>query len=78
MLLNLDFDSHCQWGSWGAWTECSSPCNGGFRKSVRKIKMNATGNGLPCADDYVRRDVCNREKCPGNYVNMMESWNSIV
>lgn len=53
------------WGSFGTWSKCSAPCNGGFRLRRRFCDSPSPQNGGAecngCSIDY---ETCNAQKCP--------------
>lgn len=53
------------WGPYGSWSECSAPCNGGFRLRRRKCDDPVPQNGgLDCVGCSVDYEVCNTQPCP--------------
>ena len=55
----------CQWSSYGEWSECSEPCEGGKRTSNRTINQPAIYGGMDCIGNDTRIETCNLNLCPG-------------
>lgn len=53
------------WGPWGTWSECSSPCGGGFRFRRRECNDPLPQNGgMECPGCHMEYDTCNAQQCP--------------
>ncbi|XP_071495714.1 uncharacterized protein [Diadema antillarum] len=71
-----------QWGSWGAWSECSAPCEGGIRFRQRWCLINLPGGERQvrarmknkCAGEFQQYTACNTQICPVD--GAWASWNS--
>ena len=61
---------NCTWSSYGNWTECSEPCDGGAgnRTSNRTIAQPALYGGQDCIGDDTRIEECNVGPCPGTLI----------
>ncbi|CAG7721092.1 unnamed protein product, partial [Allacma fusca] len=52
------------WGGWGDYGECSRPCGGGVRRSLRECDNPAPSNGgRYCTGPRVRYESCNTHEC---------------
>lgn len=53
------------WGPWGDWSECSAPCDGGFR--IRRRECNdpkPQNGGMECPGCNIDYEDCNMQSCP--------------
>merc|ERR1719223_576462 len=55
---------NCEVGPWTDVGICSASCNGGMITQMRHMIKAARHGGTPCPDT-VRKQPCNKEKCPG-------------
>lgn len=61
------------WGPWGAYSECSAKCGGGFRIRRRKCDDPAPQNsGLECNGCHMEYEMCNTHACPE--IKKLGSW----
>lgn len=52
------------WGPWGAWSDCSTKCGGGFRIRRRKCDNPTPQNGgLDCTGCHIDYDTCSTQPC---------------
>ena len=63
----------CSWGSWGGWGSCSKTCGGGF-KSRSRSKSQADSCGGKCDGSPTDTSECNRDKCPGDFHDMLRMY----
>ena len=62
-----------QWGSWGPWDECSTPCGGGYRIRRRRCDNPAPQNeGQDCQGCHLDYEQCNTHACPD--AKRLSSW----
>lgn len=52
------------WGPYGAWSECSQPCGGGFRLRRRLCNDPEPQNGIDCIGCDTDYELCNTQPCP--------------
>ena len=64
----------CKWDDWGAWTDCTQSCDGGWRHRVRAKLQEAQHGGTPCADFSEDGEYCNTQVCPVDCV--LTDWSS--
>ena len=43
----------CVMSSWGTWSQCDKPCNGGKQKRTRDILNRPTNNGAKCPELHI-------------------------
>ena len=62
----------CQWSSWSKIEDCSKSCGGGsqFFQRRHQVKSETIGmNGVimeqNCLGEEIKREECNKHKCPG-------------
>ncbi|KAK6639382.1 hypothetical protein RUM43_007655 [Polyplax serrata] len=62
-----------QWSEWSLWSECSSPCGGGFRS--RRRECDNPDGGQDCAGCHMEYEPCNTQPCPeGKKLSAWTPW----
>ena len=68
--IRLPLGVNGSWSSWGEWSNCSDPCNGGTQTRMRGCDNPApSGGGDGCEGDEKETQACIKDKC-AKAVNM--------
>ncbi|KAL1461636.1 hypothetical protein WDU94_013512 [Cyamophila willieti] len=60
------------WSGWGAWSECTARCGGGYRLRTRKCDNPPPQGGQECAGCGVEYEECNTHSCVES--RKLSSW----
>jgi hypothetical protein len=58
----------CEWGAWGAWSQCSASCGPGTFSRNRHKAINASHGGKKCQGESEESHACTLKPCPVNCV----------
>ncbi|KAJ9581072.1 hypothetical protein L9F63_023751, partial [Diploptera punctata] len=62
-----------QWGSWGAWDDCTAPCGGGYRVRRRRCDSpSPQDGGQECQGCHLDYELCNTHAC--SEAKRLSSW----
>eukprot|EP01068_Selenidium_serpulae_P003806 Selendium_serpulae@DN3298_c0_g1_i1.p2 len=53
----------CIYGTWGAWSECSQPCEGGYQTRYRQL-LKVLRTKKECTQSLAQVRECNTQECP--------------
>ena len=57
----------CEWGPYGAFTECSTTCGPGIKDRSRVIVQEADAGGRNCTGESSQELACNLRPCGSKY-----------
>jgi len=64
----------CAFSEWGAWTECSTSCGGGWHTQMRRLLTPASLGGKPCEGSTRRTKTCNEQACGETKPCLLGAW----
>jgi len=64
----------CAFSEWGAWTECSASCGGGWHSQMRRVLTRASLGGRTCDGTTRRTEPCNTQACGAAKSCVLGAW----
>jgi len=64
----------CTFSEWGAWTECTQSCGGGYHAAMRRIMRHADLGGAPCSGATSRIMPCKTKPCSEGKPCILGPW----